>query len=314
MDSQKEKPFGQIQSLCLRYFHFSKGEIMSGTNLPIKSREYKMMLNVDRFNPRPEGMQRFIKLVSFLITEKFGGTIVPQASQPPTKELLVIEEKQRTVAYLDTPDLALKQQGYSLRLRDTLKVLPGQRPNKPFQINLKYRGSDRYLSAIRDIRAAAGGDPPEFEEDIAPPFVSKYSHSVSIKTSELPDLQTFTGLAELFPSLASLPIHVQTPIKPINGFIANEVAFDLSKFMFDGQTKIEPKLSFWYFLNDKDDLPLVGEFSYTFKFKTAGDNELEQSPTQTVENAYQLFSSLQGHPGWFNFNLLNKTSFAVDTI
>jgi hypothetical protein len=314
MDAQKviAEPIGLIQTLCLLHIHFSKGGIMSGTNLPIKSREYKMMLNVDRFNPRAEGARRFINLVSFLITEKLGGKIALNPGQPE-KEMVVTKEKHRTVSYLDTPDLAFKQQGFSLRLRDTQKVIPTPtRPDERFQITLKYRGSDRYLSAAKDLSVA--GINPKLEEDIAPPFISKYSHSVSIKTNELPEMKTFAQLAKLFQGLSRLSLHENTPIQPINGFLANEVALDYSIFKFGEQTDIEPNLSFWYFLDEKDDLPLVGEFSYTFKFKTASDNELEQSPTQTVENAYQLFASLQSHPAWFNFNLLNKTAFAVDTI
>jgi hypothetical protein len=308
----KPKPLRLPRFLWLLDLHISKGGHMSGTNLPIKSREYKMMLNVDRFNPRPDGTRKFIKLVSFLITEKFGGTIKPQTGQPE-KELSLTKEKHRTVSYLDTPDLALKQQGFSLRLRDTQKIIPTpSRPEERFQLTLKYRGSDRYLSAARDMSVEGGN--PKLEEDIAPPFVSKYSHSVSIKTDELPELQTFAQLSRLFPSLSRLALHEITPIKPINGFIANEVAIDYSTFRFAEQTEIEPNLSFWYFLDEKDDLPLVGEFSFAYKFKTAGDSELEQSPTQTVESTFRLFNALQSHPGWFNFNLLNKTAFAVDTL
>jgi hypothetical protein len=285
---------------------------MSGSNLPIKSREYKMMLNVDRFNPRIDGCNRFIKLVSFLIKEKFGGTITPQSGQLiPVKELVVTKEIHRKVSYLDTPDLTLRQQGFSLRLRDNQLITPTSNPpDKKLQLTLKYRSSDRYLSAAQDI----SGSSPKLEEDIAPPFMSKFSHSGSIKENEFPPLQTIGQIVEFFPELSLLHIPANTPVEPINGFIAHEVVLEYSIFKFEEQTKIEPSLSFWYFLDDKDELPLVGEFSFAYKLASTSDTELEKSPASTVEKVFRLFNSLQNHPGWFNFNLLNKTAFAVETI
>ena len=48
---------------------------MKGANRPITSREYKLMLNVDRFGDRKAGIQAFARLFEFLVDSQ-GGEIV----------------------------------------------------------------------------------------------------------------------------------------------------------------------------------------------------------------------------------------------
>ena len=43
---------------------------MSTANLPVTSREYKLMLNVDRFSNRTEGAEAFFRLIEFLIKKE----------------------------------------------------------------------------------------------------------------------------------------------------------------------------------------------------------------------------------------------------
>ena len=43
---------------------------MSTTNLPVTSREYKLMLNVDRFSNGSEGAEAFFRLIEFLIKKE----------------------------------------------------------------------------------------------------------------------------------------------------------------------------------------------------------------------------------------------------
>ena len=47
---------------------------MNSFNRPITSREYKLMLNTDRFKDREEGIEVFLRLIELLI-KKEGGTI-----------------------------------------------------------------------------------------------------------------------------------------------------------------------------------------------------------------------------------------------
>lgn len=159
---------------------------MNTSNHPVTSREYKLILNVDRFKDREQGAQIFYGLVEVLI-KKTGGTIVEKQNN---------EEEKRRTSYLDTPDLTLRQHGFALRLREEAK-------DNEFQINLKYREPDRYISAAQDLSGPQAGK-TKFEEDILPPFVSKFAYSTSIKTDAKPDLSSMEKAIAIFPGLKRL--------------------------------------------------------------------------------------------------------------
>jgi hypothetical protein len=59
---------------------------MSETNFPVTSREYKLMLNTDRFKDRAQGSKVFLELIDFLITKE-GGTVIERQDK---------EERRRT--------------------------------------------------------------------------------------------------------------------------------------------------------------------------------------------------------------------------
>ena len=130
---------------------------------PITSREYKLILNGDRFFDRESGCQEFLGIVKFLAEECGGNFTVQQ------------EEEPRRTWYVDTPELALQQQKFILRVRE-------EENGQKYKVMLKYRSGDRYFSAVQPAHSPQGK--PKFEEDITPPFISKFSKSCSIKLSE----------------------------------------------------------------------------------------------------------------------------------
>jgi len=146
---------------------------MDISNRPVTSREYKLMLNVDRFKDREQASQEFLSLLDFLVKKERGSAVEEQNDEEQN------EEERRQTSYLDTPEGALHQQGFALRLREEDDDEEG------FQINLKYRASDRYISAAQDLSSPQKGK-TKFEEDILPPFISKFSHSTSIETGLAP--------------------------------------------------------------------------------------------------------------------------------
>src|SRR5215212_8602804 len=246
---------------------------MDTFNLPVSSREYKLMLNTDRFEDRNQGSVVWLSLVDFLI-KKQGGKVIE------TDEL-----EERKTSYLDTLDLALYQHRFALRLREEDNGEDG------YQINLKYRDSDRYLSAAQDLYSPQA-DKTKFEEDISPPFVSKFSHSTSIKTNALPDLSSMKKVISLFPGLENLKIDVDTAVKTAKDFKVKEVACKLRKFQFGEDPPIKASLSFWYLTERKNNWPLVVEFSFDYDALdngTSGD-KLEMYPRQVVEGANRFFS------------------------
>ena len=265
-------------------------------NRPITSREYKLMLNVDRFKDREQGAQIFLGLIEFLI-QKEGGTIIEKQDQ----------EEHRRTSYLDTSKLALRQQGFALRLREEANAATG------FQLNLKYRSSDRYISAMQDLSSSTGKI--KFEEDILPPFVSKFSHSTSIKTTAKPDVSSIEKLTSLFPGLKQLTLDGKMAVKTINNFTALEVVRKLCKFQFGEPPIIKASLSFWYLKEDTGDWPLVGEFSFDYDALDSGaGDKLELFPSKAVDGTNRFFISLQRQSGWLNLNVTTKTAFALEVL
>lgn len=271
---------------------------MSASNHSVTSREYKLMLNSDRFKDRVQGSQVFLGLIDFLI-RKEGGNIIEEQNK----------EERRQTSYLDTPELALHQHGFALRLREEAK------PEDGFQINLKYRASDRYISASKDL-SSPQPDKAKVEEDILPPFVSKFSHSNSIKTKAIPDLNSVERAVSFFPGLERLNIDADTALKTVNDFKAAEVVRKLCKFQFGEPPTIKASLSFWYLTEGENDWPLVGEFSFDYDEidgGTGGDR-LETYPSQVVEGTNRFFGALQSQAGWLDFNRTTKTAFALEVL
>jgi uncharacterized protein YjbK len=146
------------------------------------------MLNVDRFKDREQASQEFLSLLDFLVKKERGSVVEEQNDEERN------EEEKRQTSYLDTPERALHQQGFALRLREE----EDDDDEEGFQINLKYRAPDRYISAAQDLSSTQEGK-TKFEEDILPPFVSKFSHSTSIETDTAPELGTLHKVMDLFP-------------------------------------------------------------------------------------------------------------------
>src|SRR5215210_3120936 len=113
---------------------------MDISNCPVTSREYKLMLNVNRFKDREQASQEFLSLLDFLVRKERGSVVEEQN-----------EEERRQTSYLDTLEGALRQKGFALRLREE------DDDEEEFQINLKYRASDRYISAAQDLSSTQEG-------------------------------------------------------------------------------------------------------------------------------------------------------------
>lgn len=264
---------------------------MKLSNLPVTSREYKLMLNSDRFGDRAKGAERFQSLIDLLI-RKQGGTVDKQN-----------KEERRHTSYLDTPQFALRQGGFSLRLREEANG---------FQINLKFRNADRYISAAQDLSASQPGK-IKFEEDILPPFVSKFSHSNSITTDTKPHFETIKDVASIFPGIADLGIDEETPVKTANDFRALEVVRKLCKFQFEKTETIKASLSFWY-QEDDTEWPLVAEFSFDYEAADNVEGDLEKYSLKVVEETKEFFNALQNQTGWLDFTTTTKTAFALEVL
>ncbi|NEP03781.1 MAG: CYTH domain-containing protein [Okeania sp. SIO2G4] len=212
---------------------------MKNCNQAINSREYKLILNINQFYDRTHTVERFGNLVESL-TQQFKGKVISQQT----------EEKYRQIYYLDTPNFDLRHHGFILRIRREKKY-----HQTKYQITLKHRESDHYLSASQDFSATKPGK-TKFEEDIIPPFKSKFSQSISVTKNRQPNFENIKQVAKLFPGLKALDIPEQTSIELVKNFRAFEVVNKLANLQFGDKHIVKTDLSFWY-LNTTDNLPLI---------------------------------------------------------
>jgi uncharacterized protein YjbK len=262
-------------------------------NKPITSREYKLILNANRFKNRRQGTEAFWELIECLV-EKLGG-----------KSEKEVKEEERQTYYLDTVGLALYRQGFILRVRE-------EQPDIS-KITLKYRHTDRYLSASQDLSFTDEKSKCKFEEDILANASSKFSHSVSIKKkkpwSVENEIKTMDDVIKLFPGLKDLDSCNHANMRIVNDFKAHEIACKLGHLDFDqGQTEIKAVLSFWYGLGKQDEIPLIVEFS--FDYDALANNQLEQFPIEVVKKTHCWFETLKKQVGWVSEPAMTKTSYA----
>lgn len=262
-------------------------------NKPINSREYKLMLNVDRFKDHKQGIACFWKLIEFLVNR--------QAGKSKTK----LKERKRRTWYLDTAGHQLYQGHFILRVREE-----SNRDDKTYHIALKYRHVDRYLSASQDLSSEGKC---KFEEDIFITCSRNFSHSAAIKTTQNPSLDKIGNAIALFPGLKSLGLHEGTRLQIVNRFKAHERVCRLGYLSFDDQTDIKIMLNFWYLCDDTDEFPLVAECSFSYEGDLTNHKQettLEYFPIQTVEQAHILFEALQKQTGWLSHHVVTKTAYA----
>lgn len=272
------------------------------TNRPVTSREYKLMLNIGRFEDRAHGCEEFWRLVSFL-AERQSKSVGKVSIEDQNKK-----EERREVCYLDTLGLALRRGGYALRLRREETAEPDER----FKLTLKYRDSDRYAVAAKDLDAVKAGPDRKvknkFEEDVIPPFVSMFSQSTSIQQAEAVKMETVHDVMELFPGIAELEIPRQLAVGKVGDFTAYEVFKKVGKIRFGDGPKIKCALSFWYLWGERRGRPIVAEFSFDF------DDDDEEFPIGTVRGASGLFASVQRQSGWIDFASTTKTAYAYEAL
>ena len=136
---------------------------MAHSNRPLTSREFKIMLDTNRFMDRKKGTKEISTIIESLI-EKKGGKFNGDS-----------EEKERRTWYLDTNTYELYyNNNFLLRIRKEKK-------SEEYDVTLKCRHPDRYVSASHDLSSSVKGIEIKFEEDIVTPFISKFSLSASLK-------------------------------------------------------------------------------------------------------------------------------------
>lgn len=184
----------------------------------VTSREYKVIIDGSLFADPAAALD---------VVREDTGDLAGSVGVEVVGEFDPEDPKERTILFLDTPDLTLRHNGLLLRRRVK------QRSGKT-EYTLKARTEDRYVAAGADLRAGPGlAAESKFEEDIGVPFVSRFSHSATVtpgegsESADAPLPTTLGAAAELFPGVLAtrrdgLACAPGTPLVPVNGLEAFE--------------------------------------------------------------------------------------------
>ncbi len=222
-----------------------------------------------------------------------------------------VEVDECKVWYLDTKQHELnRNHNFFLRIREE---------RRSYDITLKCRHPDRYISAAYDLSRPAENSQLKFkgfkfEEDITTPFNSKFSSQAKFEANKIPKLNTFQDILDIYPDLTSLRISPREKLKKVNKFVANEISYKLGDIVFEDGNKVVSEMSMWY-LSDKDKCPAIVELDFDCNAQenpASNQISLEQFPLLVIRNVNNLYSSIQGKKIVDFTSSKTKTEFAYE--
>lgn len=274
-------------------------------NKPLDSRELKLILDPKRFQDLNSGIEKFQQIVKSEM-DSLGGTFEKEKD---------IKMKHRRTWYLDTENFELKSKNFFFRIREE-----EDEGDKEYDVTLKCRHEDRYISADYDLNSSIKKDyEVKFEEDIIAPYVSKFSMSAKYKDSEKPEIHSIDELKSIFPGLHNHGLK-EGKLKKVNDFEAKEISCKIGKILFDNDNsdednQIKTDLNFWYLPNDGR-IPLIVEFTFHYSAKKRKNDTdkllMEEFPFSLVQNAYEFYHALQDSRIVDLESSKTKTCFAYD--
>jgi hypothetical protein len=243
----------------------------------ITSREYKVMLDHRMFADRREGLRKLRQVLENLL--ECNGLKLQGAFGKSEK---------RKIAFLDTPSCLLRRSQLILRHRRD------RGSERTGDFTLKCRSEDRYFAAGIDLQPLEGVPwKSKFEEDIAPPFSSRYSQSVTVSDRRVRKPNRLSQMAAIFPALgclkdSDLRTDGDMRLTVVRDFRPRERVYRGLKFWLSGTQPATAALILWG-LTWKSPA-LCAELSFRF-----GDPK-EHYAFPVVTSAHALFTSLQTQP------------------
>lgn len=290
----------------------------------LDAREYKLLLNPDRFkevSPETVADTFWEKHLKRLIDAQLGS----RNGNEPRHERRFSERKERVVRFWDTPDCTLTRADLALRERLS-KDQEGNAGVRP-EITLKLRMADLFVVAAAEMPGSRDGFSTTFEEDIAPLEVddpepgkrsivvptrrsirSRFARSTS-QTTDWNTRPTIGDIRELFPTIFELIEASGVQHSPLTELVSGptirELVFKGARVKLGGGTVGKFTLTLWYF-GAQQPSPTVAEIS--FKCATIeGD-----MPGARARRALALFVAMQTDlGGWVNSEHSSKTALAL---
>jgi hypothetical protein len=204
------------------------------------------------------------------------------------------EKEARRIIFLDTPGHTLRRSGLVLRQRGV---------EAGVEYTLKCRSEDRYFAAGSDVKAAAGlkGD-QKLEEDIAPPFRCRFSHSTTITVAGKPQTaletpRTVGEASSLFPVLDRLrvngmPCPRATPLETVNSITIDEIVWKGGKVVFeldDEEKSPKATVALILWARGKQARPRVAELSFRIK---DSDEQFSHDLAHSGRQVYEMMQRL----------------------
>ncbi|MCU0873355.1 MAG: hypothetical protein MUE50_13525 [Pirellulaceae bacterium] len=259
--------------------------------MKVESREYKLLVNHESFVDAPSA----VKAIWDEIEEAVKTLATVRAKSK-------LDEKEvRRIAFLDTPDHTLRRNGLVFRRRAV---------DESAEYTLKCRSEDRYLAAGTDVRAADHLESEQkLEEDIAPPFRCRFSHSATMAAAGSGDIasektpKNLREAAALFPVLGTLsadgrPCAPETALEVVNNIIVDECVWKGGKLVFEGSDgeeagKASVALILW--TRGKQGRPAVAELSFRLK---DSEERFSRELARAARSTYTLLQRLDcSRPG-----------------
>ena len=237
--------------------------------MKLVSREYKYMLDQLRFADPDEAVVRFWSEMKRHVE------VVNVCGAGDLKC-----SKRRTVSFLDTRDGSIRGNGYVLR---------GRREGDLLEFTLKCRSPDRFIAAgakigvKKKLREAAGVKfKRKLEEDIATPFVSRFSLSGTLTFAK--SVQPAFGAvpesvadgAALFPVIRTFQVNGRrmpraTRVECVNGVEACERVYQGGTLHLPAKGKgsktVDATAAVILWSLGENGRPLVAEFSFRYRNK-----------------------------------------------
>lgn len=219
-------------------------------NSDVSSREYKVMLDHRLFKERNQAAAHFWREL------KCSGRRVKKLAFDGEFDVT----KKREIVLLDTLDRSIRHNGYIPRKRYNLE-------GEGTEYTLKCRSPDRYVARGANVEAENNGE-AKFEEDIGPPFVSRYSFSCTVKGPKKAP-KNLKQAATIFPVLRNLThdgenCPIEANLEPPNSVKMFERVLTGPILNFAGE-HAEVALILWS--DGPDGRPLIAEFSFRYAWR-----------------------------------------------
>lgn len=256
-------------------------------NPQVNSREYKLLLNPEKFRGSPEQAAAQVDAYWNVLAD------VVRASTRLTPAGNFNMTVDRTTRYYDTPgSCLLLKNGLSFRERI-------QGDGREISLKQRMPGDGRATPAF-DIRARSWHAKDKLEEDIGgKSAVVSNSSKQTIAMDE--KLASVADLNALFPGTSVLRIPPATPFAVVGGL-------NIRELVYRGADMGHPRfsLTLWYAPSSATE-PVAAEIS--FKYSIYGKKGVSQA---VMQDAVALFKAMHDHPAileWNAVDSMNKTEW-----